>query len=83
MLLKLWHFLYGCRHRKYTFPITIGANRRFAGTKHTYVVCLDCGKELPYDWTRMKIGEVPAGTKHGPVLVFRRPERSVRNSAVS
>jgi len=21
----------------------------------TYVVCLDCGKELSYDWTEMKV----------------------------
>ncbi len=21
----------------------------------TYVVCLDCGKEMPYDWKQMKI----------------------------
>jgi hypothetical protein len=21
----------------------------------TYVVCLDCGKEFPYDWQRMEI----------------------------
>ncbi len=21
----------------------------------TYVVCLDCGKEFPYDWSKMKV----------------------------
>ena len=23
----------------------------------TYVVCLDCGKELPYDWDEMRLGK--------------------------
>jgi hypothetical protein len=23
--------------------------------RSTYVVCLECGKELPYDWAKMKI----------------------------
>jgi hypothetical protein len=23
-------------------------------------VCLDCGKELPYDWTEMKLVESPS-----------------------
>lgn len=22
---------------------------------NTYIVCLDCGKEFPYDWQRMKV----------------------------
>jgi hypothetical protein len=25
----------------------------------TYVVCLDCGKELPYDWDSMKVVSMP------------------------
>lgn len=37
----------GCSHRKTTFPITLLAN--------TYVVCLECGRHLPYDWSRMKL----------------------------
>jgi len=24
-------------------------------TMATYVVCLDCGKEFPYDWQQMKV----------------------------
>ncbi len=26
-----------------------------ASVTGTYVVCLDCGKELPYDWNSMKV----------------------------
>jgi len=49
--------LLGCWHARYSFPITIkGANRGHAAfLTGTYVVCLDCGKELPYDWEQMKI----------------------------
>jgi hypothetical protein len=25
----------------------------------TYVVCLDCGKEFPYDWSQMRIVSSP------------------------
>jgi hypothetical protein len=32
-----------------------GSGRRKASVTGTYVVCLECGKELPYDWNAMKI----------------------------
>jgi hypothetical protein len=25
----------------------------------TYVVCLDCGQEFPYDWNKMKLVDAP------------------------
>jgi hypothetical protein len=36
---------------------TRGAKRRSpaAFLTGTYVVCLDCGKEFPYDWKAMKV----------------------------
>jgi hypothetical protein len=36
---------------------TRGAKRRSAAAAvtGTYVVCLDCGKEFPYDWKTMKM----------------------------
>ena len=51
--------LFGCAHRHCTFPMTA----KKAGTltsegKHsttTYIVCLDCAKEFPYDWQQMKV----------------------------
>lgn len=48
--------LFGCWHRNCSFPITVKANRHFQGARRagTYVVCLDCGKEIPYDWKTMK-----------------------------
>ena len=41
--------LFGCAHRHRTFP------RTAKNTGTTYIVCLDCGKEFPYDWQQMKV----------------------------
>jgi len=38
--------LFGCRHRRTTFPLTAGGR--------TYVCCLACGRELEYDWQGMR-----------------------------
>ena len=50
---------FGCSHKKLSFPITVrGPQRRStqaASVTGTYVVCLDCGHEFPYDWTQMKV----------------------------
>jgi len=58
MLSKLMDALFGCWHSHYSFPITVRSAKRrspAAALTGTYVVCLDCGKELPYDWREMKI----------------------------
>jgi hypothetical protein len=47
----LLNFLLGCSHRRTTFPITPARSKL-----SMYVVCLDCGREFPYDWARMCIG---------------------------
>jgi hypothetical protein len=57
--MSLLNVLFGCTHKKLSFPITVrGALRRnsaAAATTGTYVVCLDCGQEFPYDWSQMKV----------------------------
>ncbi len=59
MLSNLVDTLFGCTHRRYTFPITSKSKGRHASAAAsvtgTYVVCLDCGKEFAYDWEQMKI----------------------------
>jgi len=58
MIGKLLEAFFGCRHVRYSFPVTIrGAARRpqAAALTGTYVACLDCGKEFPYDWQEMKV----------------------------
>jgi hypothetical protein len=54
-----------CRHKHCTFPITGRAAR--AGnllSRCTYVVCLDCGKQFPYDWEQMKVIWTPLNQPH-------------------
>lgn len=55
---SLMDAVFGCRHAHYSFPVTIrGKARRpqAAALTGTYVACLDCGKEFPYDWQEMKV----------------------------
>lgn len=69
MIAKLLDVFFGCWHTRYSFPITVrsGSRRiRAASLTGTYVVCLDCGKELPYDWKEMKVVSLDSG-RHQPV----------------
>ena len=63
--MSLFDLVFGCGHKRYSFPITVrGKVRRStaaASVTGTYIVCLDCGREFPYDWSQMKI--VP---RHNP-----------------
>jgi len=54
MLNLLMDTFFGCSHKNTGFPITPRSKlprRRF----DTYVVCLDCGKEMPYSWEEMRV----------------------------
>jgi hypothetical protein len=65
MLQSLMNSLFGCSHRRTTFPLT--PQKKNGGLQAlqvpnaarlgTYVTCLDCGKELAYDWTEMRVGK--------------------------
>jgi hypothetical protein len=58
MIGKLVEVLFGCKHARYSFPVTVRrAQRRpqAAALTGTYVACLDCGKEFPYDWQQMTV----------------------------
>lgn len=62
MLQNLLDYLFGCSHKHYSFPITTKAGKRHpeaADVTGTYIVCLDCGKEFPYDWRAMKVVTMP------------------------
>ena len=55
---KVVDVFFGCRHSRYSFPVTVRrmARRPQAGAlTGTYVACLDCGREFPYDWQEMKV----------------------------
>jgi len=59
MLADMFDMLFGCWHGRYSFPITTKKGNHSsspaASVTGTYVVCLDCGKEFPYDWAHMKV----------------------------
>ena len=57
--MSLFDMVFCCWHKRCSFPITMrGKLRRTnvaASVTGTYVVCLDCGREFPYDWAQMKM----------------------------
>ena len=58
MISNLVDIFFGCWHKNYSFPITTKKGQRRSGAAALtgpYVVCLDCGKEFPYDWQEMKV----------------------------
>ena len=57
MFSRILDAFFGCGHSRYSFPITVKRGKRNAAAlvTGTYVVCLDCGREMPYDWKQMKI----------------------------
>lgn len=73
MMVNLFNSLFGCSHRRTTFPITPARKAGFTNSsKGTYVVCLDCGQEFAYNWKDMKVGEAVS-----PVVAGARPESVV------
>lgn len=73
MIGKVFDAVFGCRHARYSFPITlrhssIQADVPAAELTGTYVACLNCGKELPYDWRQMKVVEFPS-ERHAAVAL--------------
>jgi len=79
MIARLVDAMFGCRHSNYSFPITTKpALRRTAAAAitGTYVVCLDCGTELPYDWSEMHVlgatPKAPSYVKKPPVLATKQ-----------
>jgi hypothetical protein len=59
MLESLIDALFGCPHRRTTFPITPMVRRRGSSspvrTGLPYVVCLTCGREFRYSLEQMRI----------------------------
>ena len=56
-IVKIFDALFGCWHKRISFPQTSKRGQRrceAAMQTGTYVVCLDCGAEFPYDWKKMR-----------------------------
>jgi hypothetical protein len=54
-------WLCGCSHPRTTFPITLRAEGEPDTEAETYMVCLECGRHLAYDWTRMCLAKREPG----------------------
>jgi hypothetical protein len=72
---------FGCRHGRTTFPLTPvrrgHALRAIEPARQTYITCLDCGAELPYDWDRMQRVKTPAlAWSAGALRRIARPHRA-------
>jgi hypothetical protein len=76
MDISVFQVLFGCAHDKTTFPLTPIKRGRIAESSNvepankTYVVCLDCGKELAYDWDTMR--KISSSRFSRPIQAFRR-----------
>jgi len=69
MMISLLNAVFGCSHKKKTFPFTPARRSQMAGEaarRGTYVVCLDCGKEFDYSWKDMKISAGAMNPAHAP-----------------
>jgi hypothetical protein len=57
--MNLFDVVFGCWHKRCSFPITVRGklcrSTAAASVTGTYVVCLNCGREFPYDWSQMKM----------------------------
>ncbi len=65
------HLLFFCAHRKTTFPLTIRRDppvRSMAPRpRGTYVVCLECGKQFPYNWETLRVEPHASGSWYQPL----------------
>lgn len=57
LLTWLLDVLVGCTHDRTTWPQTPINSRTRRPVGPTYVACLNCGREIPYDWDGL--GKVP------------------------
>ena len=62
-------WLFGCSHRRTTFPMTLRASISSDGQQSTqagtYVMCLECGRRFAYDWTAMRVTRQRAAWARG------------------
>ena len=58
MINSLLDLMFGCSHKRTSFPFTPSQKSKpaQAGRAGTYIVCLDCGQEFAYNWKEMRVG---------------------------
>jgi hypothetical protein len=56
--LNIFDVFFGCWHRRLSFPFSVRQGQHAPAAAQltgTYVVCLKCGKEFPYDWDTLSL----------------------------
>jgi hypothetical protein len=76
MIDTITNLLFRCSHSRLTRPIT-PVSRSGEPQGGTYVLCLDCGKQFPYDLQTMRVGRAmsprrESGVLHPPVVAPRK-----------
>jgi hypothetical protein len=74
MIDSLVNMLFRCSHRRLTRPVT-AVHTGGAVHEGAYVVCLDCGKQFPYDVRAMKMGKALDRTHPHSVVPPDLPSR--------
>jgi len=79
MIDSVLNLLFQCSHRHLTRPFT-PVSKSGAVHSETYVVCLDCAKQFPYDLETMRMGKA-IDHKHDHYVVIpslARPRKTVK-----
>jgi hypothetical protein len=80
MIDAVLRILFRCPHRNMSRPMT-PVRREGLVQSGTYVVCLDCGTQQPYDWEKMRVGRAPHKSRPEPFLEREAAEPSSRAAA--
>jgi hypothetical protein len=79
MIDTILNLLSHCSHRHLTRPFT-PVSKSGAAHSETYVVCLDCAKQFPYDLNTMRMGKAIDHTHDHYVVIptLARPRKTMR-----
>jgi hypothetical protein len=73
MIDTVLNLLFRCPHRRLTRPVT-PASKAGVPNGETYVVCLDCGKQFPYDFNEMRVGKAVERSQDSGVVPPNLPK---------
>jgi hypothetical protein len=73
MIDTVLNLMFRCSHRRLTRPVT-PVSKVGIPNGETYVVCLDCGKQFPYDLKEMRIGKAVDRSHDAGVLPPNMPK---------
>jgi DNA-directed RNA polymerase subunit RPC12/RpoP len=73
MIDTVLNLMFRCSHRRLTRPVT-PVSKAGIPNGETYVVCLDCGKQFPYDLKEMRIGKAVDRSQDAGVLPPNMPK---------